>query len=219
MISSARHSPTVFKLRKALLRACTHAHTHTCNDRAGGESVGGRHRQTQMGLSGGRGAYANTHEVDGLVDAAQRGHVHGLATHHTGRADTGGVFARAGLQPSTIKPKHSTAHNSALALASLCLHVHPPKPSPSPCTPQLKAAQPHTFSTALAKIWSGLPAQRNTQTGRQREGEGREHKCKSNEAHELQAEVEVVVRCSAVQRWQWRWLRGGRCSGARQTVR
>lgn len=39
-----------------------------------------------------RKTYTNSHEVDGDVDAAQRGHIHRLQANHTGRSDTGRVL-------------------------------------------------------------------------------------------------------------------------------
>ena len=56
------------------------------------QTLGDRLDVTEGGLAG-----ARAQQPDGLVDAAQRGHVDGLATDGAGAADTGRVLTRARL--------------------------------------------------------------------------------------------------------------------------
>mmetsp|Transcript_19572 Transcript_19572/g.59256 ORF Transcript_19572/g.59256 Transcript_19572/m.59256 type:complete len:215 (+) Transcript_19572:1073-1717(+) len=55
-----------------------------------GEALGDGLDVAEGGLTG-----AGGEQVDGLVHAAERGAVHGLAAHHTGGADAGGVLTGA----------------------------------------------------------------------------------------------------------------------------
>lgn len=55
-----------------------------------GQALGDALDVPEGGLAG-----AGAQQPDGLVDAAQRGHIHGLATHGSGAADTGGVLTGA----------------------------------------------------------------------------------------------------------------------------
>lgn len=50
---------------------------------------------SERGLSG-----AGGHQVDSLVDSAEGGHIHSLSSHHTGRADSGGILAGATVDDS-----------------------------------------------------------------------------------------------------------------------
>ena len=55
-----------------------------------GESLGDGLERAESRLAG-----ALADEVNGLVDSAERRHIHGLSTHDTTRSDTGGVLAAA----------------------------------------------------------------------------------------------------------------------------
>jgi hypothetical protein len=57
-----------------------------------GQALGDGLDVAEGGLAG-----ALRHEVQGLVHAAEGGHVHGLSAHHAGRADAGGVLSGSGV--------------------------------------------------------------------------------------------------------------------------
>lgn len=128
MSSSARHSAMVLMLRKAASRAPVHSSQMAWEEGGGkGRKKGDiRDTLTRRGVPTAQGFHKRGH----LVDAAQRGHIHGLPPHRAGAADARRVLAGAAVDDGVHQDLQGVLRGGKKKKKGIKINPYAPKTQP-----------------------------------------------------------------------------------------